>query len=84
MDVFEILVIVLSVTLAIFLGLAIALMIILLRISKRVDIITEKAANFAENLEEASELYRNASAPVAAAKVISNIIEWARNPKKDK
>ncbi len=83
MDEYEILVLILSITLAIFLALAIALTIILIRIFRRIDSISQKAEHFADNLEGASDFFKNASAPVAAAKMISNIIEWARKPNKD-
>jgi hypothetical protein len=78
MDAFEILVIILSVVLAIFLILSITLVIILIGIFKRIDVITQKAEHFASNIEEASEFFKNAAAPVTAGKMISNIIEWAR------
>jgi hypothetical protein len=84
MDAYDILVIVLSITLAILLTLCIALVIIMIRIFRRVDAISQKAEHFADNLEEASEFFRNASAPVAASKMIANIVEWARKSSKNK
>lgn len=66
MDAFEILVVVLSITLAIFLVLSIALVVILIGIFKRIDVITQKAEHFASNIEEASEFFKNAAAPVSA------------------
>jgi len=84
MDAFEILVIILSIVLAIFLVLGITLLVIVIRIFKRIDSISEKAEHFAGNLEEASDFFRNASAPVAATKMVANVIEWARNPNKNK
>lgn len=83
MDAYEILVIVLSITLAILLVLCISLVIILIRIFKRIDSISEKAEHFAGNLEEASEFFKNAAAPVAATKMFANIIEWARKSNKE-
>ena len=84
MDAYDILVIVLSVTLAILLTLCIALVIIMIRIFRRIDSISQKAENFADNMQEASEFFRNASAPIAASKMIANIIEWARKSSKNK
>lgn len=84
MDSFEILVIVLSIMLAIFLALGIVMLIISIRIMNRVDAITKKAEDFADNLQEASEFFRNTAAPIAASKMIANIIEWARKSNKKK
>ena len=79
MDAFEILVIIFSITLAIFLVLSIVLISVLIKIFKRVDSITEKAENFAENMQEAGEFFKKSARPVAAGKMIGNFIEWARS-----
>jgi len=84
MDAFEILVIILSATLAIFLVLGIALLVIVIRIFKRIDSISQKAEHFAGNLEEASDFFKTAAAPVAASKMIANLVEWARKSDKNK
>ncbi len=69
------LVIILSVTLAVFLILAIIATTWLIRVLKRVNRITEKAEEVANNIEQASENFRKVSGPAAVIQALSKILK---------
>jgi F0F1-type ATP synthase membrane subunit b/b' len=73
MDAFEILVVILSVTLAIFLVLAIIATVFLIKILSKVNHITEQAESVANNIEAASEKFKQAAGPAALASVFAKL-----------
>lgn len=87
MDAFEILVIVLSSVLALCLITGLIAGIFLVLILKQVKHISEKASEVADNVEVASEFFRNTSVSSAAFRLFSNAAEYVKSHshrKKDK
>ncbi len=73
MDAFQILVIVLSVILAINLILGLAAMILVVSLLKKLRLVADKASEVANNVESASEFFKNTSMSAAAIKLVSNV-----------
>ena len=71
----SILVIIVSTTLTIFLLLAIAVLVLTAKLIKAVIRIVNRAEQVIETAEEAAEVLRNASGPLAFFKVVSNIVK---------
>ena len=89
MDAFEILVVVLSSVLALCLVLAVVSLILFIMILKQLKKVAEKAVNVVENVETASEFFKNNSMSGAALKIVSNAFHFFKNrtdnkSKKDK
>lgn len=81
----KILVIILSVTLAVFLILGIVFTIKLIQIVSALKRITVKAEDIVDKADEAATLFKNAAAPVAISRLISNITDLvSRKDKGDK
>lgn len=72
---YNILVIVLSVMLAIFLLLSIIIAVQVVRLLKAINRIAEKAEKVVESAESVGRIFRTASGPLAAARVVQNIVE---------
>ena len=81
---YEILVIILSSFLALFLLLAIILTVMFIRISKAVSRIVDKAEGAVNNVEMAASMFKNAAGPLAAGKIIMNIMDLFAGNKKGK
>lgn len=75
MDVYQILVIILSTTLAVFLVLAIVLTSNLIELSKKLNRIADSAEIVADNIEEASNTIREYTAPAAILQQIIKTIK---------
>jgi hypothetical protein len=75
MDAFEILVVILSVTLAIFLILSIVAVSMLIYILKKAKLISEHAEVIAENLETASNKFRNFAGPAAVLSILPKLLK---------
>lgn len=71
----QILVIILSATLAVFLILGIVLIIKMIQVADVLKRISLKAEDVVDNVEEAASLFKNAAAPVAISRLISNITD---------
>lgn len=88
MDAFQILVIVLSSVLALCLLAGLIAGIFLILILKQVKHIAEKASEVADNVEVASEFFKNTSISSAAFRLFSNAASYVKNhshsSKKDK
>lgn len=87
MDAFQILVIVLSSILALCLVVGLIAGIFIVLILKQVKYIAEKASEVADNVEVASEFFKNTSISGAAFKIFSNAADFVKNHtsrKKDK
>ena len=84
MDAFEILVVVLSSVLALCLVLAVVSLILFIMILKQLKKVAEKAATVADNVESASEFFKNSSMGGAAVKIMSNAFEFFKHKKADK
>jgi len=84
MDAFEILVIVLSSVLALCLVLALVSLILFIMILKQLKKVAEKAVNVVENVETASEFFKNNSMSGAALKIVSNAFHFFKNKAGDK
>lgn len=74
-----ILVIILSSVLSVFLIVCIIFVIALVKLTKKVQEIADKADHVASNVESVSEAFRNAAGPLAAGKVIMNIVDMVTN-----
>ena len=74
MDAFEILVVILSITLAICLALAVVCLVFAIFILRSFKRIMVKAEAVADNVEEASEFFKNTTMTSAAAKLFSNVV----------
>lgn len=86
MDAFQILVIILSSILALCLIVALIAGIMLVAVLKQIKHIAEKAAAVADNVETASEFFKNTSISGAAFKFVSNAVDMFKhkNDKKGK
>jgi hypothetical protein len=82
MDAFEILVIVLSTLLAVGLVLTIVALVLFVAILRQLKHVAEKAALVAENVETATEFFKNTSMSAAAIKLFSNVTELVGRHKK--
>lgn len=80
----EILLIIVSSVLAIFLIMLIVVIVYLLSVLRHVKRILQRAENVAINVEAAAEAFERSASPIAAIKVISNIIKQAAKSKKGK
>lgn len=83
MDAFEILVVVLASVLALCLVLAVISLILFIIILKQLKKVAEKAVLVADNVESASEFFKNTSMSAAAVKIMSHAFEFFKH-KKDK
>lgn len=79
MEAFEILVIILSSVLALCLVLAVISLILFIIILKQLKKVAEKAVNVVENVETASEFFKNTSMKGAALKIVSNAFHFFKN-----
>lgn len=70
--------------LAIFLLLAIIALIYTISIMRQVKRVVKTAENVASNVEAAAEAFERSAGPLAAIKIISNIIEQVTKSKKGK
>lgn len=84
MDAFEILVLILSIMLAIVLLIGIIAGVFFVKIIKDIRHITEKAANAADNIEHAAELFKNTSSVAAITKMIGNAVGFFNKSNKKK
>lgn len=90
MDAFEILVVVLASVLALCLVLAFIALILFIMILKQLKKVAEKAVLVADNVEFASEFFKNTTMSGAAVKIMYNAFEFfkhkkdSRKSKKDK
>ena len=84
MDAFEILVIILSSVLALCLVLAVVALVLFIFILKQLKKVSEKAVLVADNVEAASEFFKNTSMTGAAVKIMSNAFEFFKHKKSDK
>ncbi len=84
MDAFQILVIVLSSVLALCLVLALVSLILFIMILKQLKKVAEKAVNVVDNVETASEFFKNSSASGAALKIVSNAFHFFKSKTSDK
>jgi hypothetical protein len=84
MDAFEILVVVLSSVLALCLVLAVVALILFIMILKQLKKVSEKAVLVADNVEAASEFFKNTSMSGAAVKIMSNAFEFFKHKKSNK
>jgi hypothetical protein len=71
----HVLVIILSVLLAFFLLLAIAAFVMVLRLLKAIHRISDKAEKIIDSAESVGSVFRNAAGPLAALKLVRNIVE---------
>ncbi len=79
-----ILVIILSVVLSIFLVVGIVLVVALIKLTNKVREIAETADHIVDNVDTATQAFKNAAGPLAAGKVIMNIVEMVTKGKKGK
>lgn len=79
MDAFEILVIILSSILALCLVLAAIALTLFILILRQLKKVAETAGKVADNVESASEFFKNTSMSGAAVKLASNAFEFVRN-----
>ncbi len=85
MDAFEILVLILSIVLAISLVLSIICLSLLIYILKSFKRIMKTAESVADNVESASEFFKNTTMSGAAVKLMSNVMNmFSSNKKEDK
>lgn len=78
----SILVIIVSSVLTLFLVVAIVLLFMVIKLVQQVKKVVDKAENAVESIEQAGELFKNTSGPMAVVKLIRNIMN--RNKKKGK
>lgn len=78
----HILVIILSIFLALFLLLGIIIAIQVIRLLKAINGIVQKAESIVETAESVGRVFRNASGPLAAARLLANIVEGVSNHNK--
>lgn len=71
----NILVIILSVFLALFLVLAITALVFVVRLLKTLNRITAKAEKVIDSAETVGNVFRNAAGPLAALRLLRNIVE---------
>lgn len=76
MDAFEILVIVLSSILALCLVLGVIALVLFIIILKQLKRVTQSAAKVVDNVETASEFFKNTSMTGAAVKIVSNAFDF--------
>ncbi len=84
MDSYDVLVIILSITLAICLIIAIVCLVLLSYILGSLKRIMIKAEAVADNVEEASEFFKNTTSAGAALKMFTNIVSMFSKNGKDK
>lgn len=84
MDAFEILVVILSSVLALCLVLGVIALILFIIILKQLKKVAEKAAQVADNVEAASEFFKNSTLSGAAVKIVSNAFEFFKHKKDGK
>ena len=80
----QILVIILSSFLALFLALAIALTVSLLRLSKKINVIADKAHDIADKVDSVSDMFKKTAGPLAFGKFFVNMAEAVAKHKKEK
>jgi predicted PurR-regulated permease PerM len=73
----SVLIIILAITLTVFLLIAISVLVLIAKLIKSVRHLVDKAERVAESAEEAADLLKNASGPLAMFKLIRNIIKLA-------
>lgn len=76
-----VLLIILAVFLALFLLLAIAGAILTIKILKSVKRVVAKAEGVVDSVETAADVIRNASGPLAAVRVVKNIVDLVHRKK---
>lgn len=81
MDAFQILVVVLSSILALCLLLALISLVLFILILRQLKKVAEKAVTVADNVESASEFFKNTSMSGAAIKIVSNAFEFFKHKK---
>ena len=84
MDAYHVLVIILASVLALVLVVLLIAGIMMIFILKQLKHIAEKAASVADNVEVASEFFKNTSMTGAAVKLFSNATQLFRHHKRDK
>lgn len=77
----SILLVILSVFLALFLALAITAMVLVIKLVKNVRLIVAKAEMAIDSVETAADVFKSASGPLAALRVIKNIIDLTQRKK---
>ncbi len=82
MDAFEILVLVLSILLGIILIIGIIVGVIMIKIIRDIRRIVEKAADAADSIQHAAQLFKNTSGIAAVTKVIGNAVELFQKGKR--
>lgn len=80
----EILVIIVSVVLAIFLVLFCVALIYVIRLQRRVNGIVNKAEKVAGSMESAASAFERSAGPIAAIKLVSNIVSHLNRQRKEK
>ena len=76
-----ILLIVVSTVLSIFLIITILLVVLVTRMVKKLQLVVDKAEQAVESVSTAGDILRNASGPLALAKVIRNIVKQYKGKK---
>jgi predicted transcriptional regulator len=71
----NILVIILSVVLAVFLLLSIIIAVQVIRLMRTIDRLAKKAESVMETAESVGRVFKNVSGPLAAARLVQNIVE---------
>lgn len=77
----SVLLIILSVFLALFLLLAIIAVVLVIKLIKMIKLIVAKAETVIDSVESAADVVKNASGPLAAFKVIKNIVDLVQKSK---
>lgn len=80
----HILAIILSAALAVFLILSIVIAVQVIRLMRTVNHIAQKAETVIETAESVGKVFKNASGPLAAAKLVQNIVESVTQHKHNK
>lgn len=85
MDSTETLITILSIVLIVLLLLLIVAVIFIIRLLRQVQRISVTASNVMEDVKSASSVFKKSAAPVAASRIISNVLDmWRDSSKKSK